>query len=115
MQRQSKVAAVVGTLLFLAIWMLWPFIMYAGHYTFSPGFFTGWLVVSLIWTFVALLVFAFLPLWEGRRLIATIVVGVISGKGGKGGEREGEKRRDSGSTAGSGEKGKNEAKMSDWA
>ncbi|EPQ25824.1 uncharacterized protein PFL1_06691 [Pseudozyma flocculosa PF-1] len=88
MRRQSVVAAVVGALLFLAVWILWPFIMYGARYDFSRPFFTGWVVVSIIWAFAALLIFTFLPLWEGRHLIAKILSGLL-GKKGDQGQREG--------------------------
>ncbi|PWN52362.1 Na+/solute symporter [Violaceomyces palustris] len=77
MRKQSVVAAVVGVILFLAIWVLWPYIMYASHYEFSRPFFTGWVVVSIIWAFSALLIFTFLPLWDGRALIKKIALGVL--------------------------------------
>ncbi len=35
MNRQSKVAGITGIVLFLAVWVLWPFIMYAAKYEFS--------------------------------------------------------------------------------
>lgn len=80
MKKMSLVAGVTGLVLFVAVWLLWPFIMYGANYELSKPFFTGWVVVAIIWAFVALLIFTFLPLWEGRRLIAKIVDGVISGK-----------------------------------
>ncbi|SJX66556.1 probable DUR3-Urea permease [Sporisorium reilianum f. sp. reilianum] len=95
MHTQSHVAGWTGLALFLAVWILWPFIMYAAHYEFSRRFFFGWVVVAVIWAFAALLIFTFLPLFEGRRLIARIVVGVFAGKERK--EKE-EKRRGSHAT-----------------
>lgn len=80
MRRQSWVSGVVGLVLFLAVWVLWPFIMYAAKYEFSRPFFTGWVVVSIIWAFAALLIFTFLPLWDGRHLISKIVLGLLRGE-----------------------------------
>lgn len=78
MNRQSHVAGWTGLALFIAVWILWPFIMYAAHYEFSRPFFIGWVVVAIIWAFAALLIFTFLPLFEGRKLIATIARGVFT-------------------------------------
>ncbi len=83
MRRQSRIAGITGLVLFIGIWVLWPFIMYAADYEFSKPFFIGWVVVAIIWAFVALVTFTFLPLWEGRKTIARIVGGVVSGKGGQ--------------------------------
>ncbi|SNX88022.1 probable DUR3 - Urea permease [Melanopsichium pennsylvanicum] len=81
MRRQSRIAGWVGLFLFISVWVLWPFIMYAAKYDFSKPFFTGWVVVAIIWAFVALLIFTFLPLWEGRRLISRILIALVTGKG----------------------------------
>lgn len=80
MNKQSAVAGWTGLALFIAVWVLWPFIMYAAKYEFSRPFFVGWVVVAVIWAFAALLIFTFLPLWQGKRLIVTIVRGVLTGK-----------------------------------
>lgn len=80
MRRQSTVAGITGLVLFIGIWILWPFIMYAAHYEFSKPFFIGWVVVAVIWAFAALLIFTFLPLWEGRKLIVKVVGGVLGRK-----------------------------------
>ena len=80
MKRQSHIAGWTGLVLFIAIWILWPFIMYAAKYEFSRPFFIGWVVVAIIWAFAALVIFTFLPLWEGRRLIARIVLGIFKGE-----------------------------------
>lgn len=86
MKKQSAVAGWTGLGLFIAVWILWPFIMYAAKYEFSRKFFVGWVVVAIIWAFAALLIFTFLPLWEGKGLIARIVSGVLTGKGAKAGQ-----------------------------
>ncbi|EST06845.1 Sodium/solute symporter [Kalmanozyma brasiliensis GHG001] len=96
MNHQSRIAGITGLVLFLAVWVLWPFIMYAAKYGFSRDFFVGWVVVAIIWAFAALLIFTFLPLWEGRGLIVKIVGGVLSGKKGEEGrseQRTGEENR----------------------
>jgi len=51
--------------------------MYGADYVFSSKFFAGWIVVSIIWVFVALLVVFFLPLYEGKDLLVTLGRGVL--------------------------------------
>ncbi|KAJ1021853.1 hypothetical protein NDA16_003616 [Ustilago loliicola] len=79
MRRQSWIAGITALVLFIGIWVLWPFIMYAANYEFSQKFFIGWVVVAIIWAFAALLIFTFLPLWQGRMLILK-VLGSVCGK-----------------------------------
>ncbi|SPO31781.1 probable DUR3 - Urea permease [Ustilago trichophora] len=80
MRKQSYIAGITGLILFLAVWVLWPFIMYAAKYEFSKPFFVGWVTVAIIWAFAALLIFTLLPLWEGRKLIGRIFIGVVRRK-----------------------------------
>ncbi len=44
--------------------------------------------MAIIWAFAALLIFTFLPLFEGRALIKKIVSGVLSGSKGREERRE---------------------------
>lgn len=99
MQRQSKIAAWTALGLFVGVWLLWPFIMYAAKYEFSQEFFTGWVVVAIIWAFAALLIFTFLPLWEGRTLIARIVKGVLTQQKGAENKRPAEKAASTSTTS----------------
>lgn len=98
MNKQSHVAGWTGLLLFVAIWILWPLIMYAAHYEFSRPFFIGWVVVAIIWAFAALLIFTFLPLFEDRKLIARIAAGVFTKGRGQEGQDKLDDRRGSEAT-----------------
>ncbi|KAL4884525.1 Sodium:solute symporter family-domain-containing protein [Aspergillus karnatakaensis] len=46
--------------------LLWPIPMYASGYVFSKSFFTGWVVVGIIWLFFTSFGVVLFPLWEGR-------------------------------------------------
>ncbi|CZR59441.1 probable DUR3-Urea permease [Phialocephala subalpina] len=65
--RASKIAKYLCLFLTLALLILWPFPMFGSRYIFSEKFFTGWVVVGIIWIFVALACVGIYPLWEGRK------------------------------------------------
>ncbi|UZJ52286.1 hypothetical protein CBS101457_001606 [Exobasidium rhododendri] len=73
MAKVSKIAGVLGLAIFLGFWIVWPFGMYGAYYVFSLPFFRGWVVVSIIWIFVALLIVAFVPPIEGRHSILGVL------------------------------------------
>ncbi|CAA22629.1 Urea transporter [Schizosaccharomyces pombe] len=66
----SKVAALIITAAFI---ILWPWPMYGTGYIFSKRFFTGWVVVGLIWIFFTVFAVGIFPLWEGRNDIYQVV------------------------------------------
>lgn len=49
--------------------LLWPIPMYGSGYVFSRKFFTGWIVVGIIWLFGTAFGVIVFPLWEGRESI----------------------------------------------
>ena len=55
MRRQSKIAGICSVVLFLAVWIIWPFGMYGARYIFSLPFFRGWIIVMFIWAFLTLI------------------------------------------------------------
>lgn len=62
----SRTLTVFMTFAFL---ILWPIPMYGTSYVFSKKFFTGWVVVGLIWLFCTLCGVVIFPLYEGRESI----------------------------------------------
>lgn len=79
--------------------LLWPIPMYGSGYVFSRQFFTGWIVVGIIWLFGTAFGVILFPLWEGResivrtaRLMALDAMGrkkaALEGRSGSGGEVE---------------------------
>lgn len=77
MRKMSIVSGVAGALAFVVVWIIWPFSMYGSRFIFQPKFFSGWLVVSVIWVFMGLLVILVLPPLDGRRQIMTIAKGLF--------------------------------------
>ncbi|KAK3331471.1 Sodium:solute symporter family-domain-containing protein [Apodospora peruviana] len=63
----SKTMTVVMTLAFL---VLWPMPMYGSGYIFSKPFFTGWVVVGIIWIFCSFIGVGLFPVYEGRATLA---------------------------------------------
>ncbi|KAJ5712911.1 uncharacterized protein N7483_010092 [Penicillium malachiteum] len=57
----------------LAMLILWPIPMYGSSYVFSKKFFTGWIVVGIIWLFCTLFGVVVFPLYEGRESIVRVV------------------------------------------
>ena len=66
----SRTLTIIMVLCFL---ILWPIPMYASSYVFSKPFFTGWVVVGIIWLFVTTFGVVVFPLVEGRQSIIRVV------------------------------------------
>mmetsp|Transcript_16670 Transcript_16670/g.27575 ORF Transcript_16670/g.27575 Transcript_16670/m.27575 type:complete len:689 (+) Transcript_16670:141-2207(+) len=64
--KASRVALYGGWCMTICLVILWPVPMYTTHYIFSSGFFTFWVIVSIIWALIAGAVVIILPLWESR-------------------------------------------------
>jgi len=67
--RASKIAKGMTAFLALAFLVLWPMPMYGSGYIFSKKFFTGWVVVGIIWLLGSLLCVGVFPVWEGREAL----------------------------------------------
>lgn len=66
LQRAAKIARSLTVFLTLALLILWPMPMYGSGYIFSKRFFTGWVVVGILWLFCSTFCVGLYPLWEGR-------------------------------------------------
>lgn len=53
--------------------ILWPIPLYASGYVFSKRFFTGWVIVGILWLFGSAAGVVVLPLVEGRDTIVRVV------------------------------------------
>lgn len=76
MRKLNKAAFYSRTLtVFMAFAMLilWPIPMYGTSYVFSKKFFTGWVVVGILWLFCTLCGVVIFPLYEGRESIVRVV------------------------------------------
>jgi hypothetical protein len=96
LDRASFIAKSLAAFLTIALLVLWPMPMYGTGYIFSEKFFTGWVVVGIMWIFFSLfgsvpLVFHLLifrvglfPLWEGRYAMASTFRAIYNDVTGKG-------------------------------
>lgn len=66
----SRTLTIAMVLCFL---ILWPIPMYGSSYVFSKRFFTGWVVVGIIWLFITTFGVVVFPLYEGRESIVRVV------------------------------------------
>ncbi|KAF2494059.1 urea active transporter [Lophium mytilinum] len=65
--RASKIARYMTVFMTIALLVLWPMPMYGSGYVFSKKFFTGWVVVGILWMFCSAFCVGLYPLWEGRK------------------------------------------------
>ncbi|KKA26285.1 hypothetical protein TD95_000082 [Thielaviopsis punctulata] len=68
--RARKISVTVTIIMTLALLILWPMPMYGSAYIFSKKFFTGWVVVGIIWIFGSLFGVGIYPVIEGRHTLA---------------------------------------------
>lgn len=76
LKRSSKIAGIVCVIVALSLIILWPMPMYGTGYIFSQRFFTGWVVVGIIWLFLSAFMVIIYPLYEGREGIYTSLRGI---------------------------------------
>ncbi|KAF8846221.1 Na+/solute symporter [Paxillus ammoniavirescens] len=75
--RQSlKVAIWASSIMTFIVVFLIPIPMFLSHYIFSLAFFKGWIIMCVLWLFVAACITSVLPLWESRVAIANILKGL---------------------------------------
>lgn len=83
LQRAAKIARTLTVVLTLALLILWPMPMYGSGYIFSKKFFTGWIVVGILWLFCSSAAVGIYPLWEGRHTSSRTIKAIfldITGK-----------------------------------
>jgi hypothetical protein len=64
--RASFIAKTMTVILTLGLLVLWPMPMYGTGYIFSEKFFTGWVVVGIMWLFFSVFCVGLYPIFEGR-------------------------------------------------
>ncbi|KAL1854563.1 urea active transporter [Paecilomyces lecythidis] len=73
LNKASKWARIITVFMAISLLVIWPMPMYGSSYVFSKPFFTGWVVVGLIWLFGTTFGVVVFPLWEGRHSIYRVV------------------------------------------
>ncbi|KAI9729260.1 MAG: hypothetical protein M1834_006930 [Cirrosporium novae-zelandiae] len=83
LKRAAFIARTMTVTMTLAFIILWPMPMYGSGYVFSKPFFTGWVVVGIIWLFCSAACVGIYPVFEGRKTIAKTCMAVwldVTGK-----------------------------------
>jgi len=67
--RNGRIARYLTLFLTIALLILWPMPMYGTGYIFSEKFFTGWIVVGILWLFISAVIVGVYPVFESRKTI----------------------------------------------
>ncbi|KAI9835472.1 MAG: hypothetical protein M1819_002390 [Sarea resinae] len=81
--RASRIAKIITAIMTISFLVLWPMPMYGTGYIFSKQFFTGWVVVGIIWLFGSSFAVGLYPLWEGRKSMVHTFKSIILEVSGK--------------------------------
>ncbi|EDU47488.1 Urea active transporter [Pyrenophora tritici-repentis] len=65
--KASRIARWLTLFMAVSFLVLWPMPMYGSSYIFSKKFFTGWVVIGILWMFCSCFAVGLYPLWEGRK------------------------------------------------
>lgn len=71
-----KISAIFLVVNWTVTILLWPLPLHR-DYIFGKSFFAGWVTVSLIWQFFALIAVVIYPVWDGRHVIARGFRGIV--------------------------------------
>lgn len=77
LRKSLKVATWLSVSMSFIIIFIIPIPMFLSHYVFSLTFFKAWVIICVIWLFIAACITSILPLWESRGAMADIGRGVI--------------------------------------
>ncbi|CAG8060522.1 unnamed protein product [Penicillium olsonii] len=72
LNRSALYARTLTIFMAFSFLILWPIPMYGSSYVFSQKFFTGWVVVGILWLFVTTFGVVVFPLYEGRASISRV-------------------------------------------
>jgi len=81
--RASMIAKTMTVVLTLSLLILWPMPMYGSGYVFSQKFFTGWVVVGILWLFCSIFCVGLFPLFEGRHSLKHNIWSIVKDITGK--------------------------------
>ncbi|KAK9383082.1 Sodium:solute symporter family-domain-containing protein [Kockiozyma suomiensis] len=76
LQKASKIARILTVFMAISFLVLWPMPMYGTKYVFSKKFFTGWVVVGIIWIWISVVLVGIYPLWEGKGAMLHMAKGI---------------------------------------
>lgn len=67
LKRAAVIARSMTVFMAVSLLVLWPMPMYGSKYIFSKKFFTGWVVVGILWLFCSSFAVGVFPIWESRK------------------------------------------------
>ncbi|KAF9357959.1 hypothetical protein BGX26_002751 [Mortierella sp. AD094] len=74
--KASRFARWSSGLMTLVLIILWPLPMFFSNYVFSKNFYTGWVVLSILWAICSSFAVIVYPMWESRTAIAEVCRGI---------------------------------------
>lgn len=74
--KASRFARWSSGVLTVILILLWPLPMFFSNYVFSKGFYTGWVVLSIVWAICSTIAVTIYPIWESRGAIAEVGRGI---------------------------------------
>ncbi|KIJ64934.1 hypothetical protein HYDPIDRAFT_89896 [Hydnomerulius pinastri MD-312] len=77
LEKSFRVAVAAAVIMSFTIIILIPIPMFLSHYVFSLTFFKAWVIICIIWLFIAASITSVLPLWESRHAMADIGRGLL--------------------------------------
>lgn len=77
LKKSAVIARSITVFMALALIILWPLPMYGTAYIFSEKFFTGWVVVGILWLFCSTAAVGIFPLVQGRKTFARTVKSMV--------------------------------------
>ncbi|KIV97412.1 hypothetical protein PV10_01167 [Exophiala mesophila] len=77
LHKSAIIARSLTGIMTLALLVLWPMPMYGTGYIFSKKFFTGWVVVGILWLFFSSFCVGIFPLWQGRKTMVHTVKSMV--------------------------------------
>jgi len=77
LKKSAVIARSLTAFMALALIILWPMPMYGTGYIFSEKFFTGWIVVGILWLFCSAGCVGIFPLYQGRKTFARTIKSMV--------------------------------------
>ncbi|CAO3607472.1 unnamed protein product [Cunninghamella blakesleeana] len=83
MNKSARFAKITSVILAICLFLAWPLPMFFSRYVFSKEFFTGWVIVGIIWVFFSTFAVVIYPIYEAKdslKLISKAIWADITGK-----------------------------------
>jgi hypothetical protein len=83
LQRSFKLASYAALSLVVILILAIPLPLFFSSHVYSSGGFTAWVIVSLLWLFAGLSIVGIYPMWEARKGLKSVAVGIARDLGRK--------------------------------